>query len=89
MRFEGVQDALQLVGDVQLVRVEDQDDPINSGSEPVNPDQTGLKHLSFGRINFSLVLISNFSICDDVYAIIDLSKNHLQYFFNVFIFRIN
>ena len=45
-------DVLQLVRDVQLVRVKDQDDPIDSGSEPVNPDQTGLKHLSFGRINF-------------------------------------
>ena len=29
---------LQLIGDVQLVRVEDEDDPVDSGREPVNPD---------------------------------------------------
>ena len=29
---------LQLIRDVQLVRVEDEDDPVDSGREPVNPD---------------------------------------------------
>ena len=36
MRFEGVQDALQLVGDVELVRVEHDDDEVGSLGEPLD-----------------------------------------------------
>jgi len=36
MRFKGVQHALQLVGDVELVRVEHDDDEVRSLGEPLN-----------------------------------------------------